>query len=347
VEGDVIVGNRSIIEYGVSGNTIIIGEGVSVSGDVAAGSDARIDMWSKFGSNVDVGKNAYLGEFVAINGKLTVEGDLDVGKEVKIKSGFEAKGWIVVRNPVPTIMFLFLYIREMMHLGKGEEVEKALEELFEGCEDSPELGEKIFIVPGGTRISQDSIEVEGEAVIGNGCRLIGNLKAQSAEIGKGFTLQGSIYSEGKITVGDNSTVHGSLVSKGQVHLGRNCRVFGEIEGDYVFLHESSRVEGMIKAPFGVSFLRDPAGKTGNWKPAVQKPETEMEADTEAERKTAREAATSPDGGLATSLEIVEIETLMKRKSKAKNCLVPGRGRMPARTRAIGRSRRFMGAQRLR
>ena len=84
-------------------------------------------------------RNAYLGEFVTIDGKLIVEGDLDVGKEVKIKGGFEAKGWIVVRNPVPVIIFLFLYIREMMRLGKGEEIEKALEELFEDSEDSQDF----------------------------------------------------------------------------------------------------------------------------------------------------------------------------------------------------------------
>ena len=67
---------------------------------------------------------------VTIDGKLIVAGDLDVGKEVKIKGGFEAKGWIVVRNPFPVIIFIFLYIREMMRLGKDEEIEKALEELL-------------------------------------------------------------------------------------------------------------------------------------------------------------------------------------------------------------------------
>ena len=49
VEGDVIVGNHSNIEYGIIGDTIILGEGVTVSGDIAASSDIRIDMWSKLG----------------------------------------------------------------------------------------------------------------------------------------------------------------------------------------------------------------------------------------------------------------------------------------------------------
>ncbi len=343
VEGDVIVGNHSSIEYGVSGDTVIIGEGVSVSGDVAARSDARIDMWSRFGSNVDVGKNAYLGEFVTIDGKLTVENDLDVGKEVKVKAGFETKGWIVVRNPVPVIMFLFLYIREMMRIGKGEEVEKAIEDLFEDCEDneeSPRLGEKLLIVPAGSKVSPKAIEVAEKAVIGNSCLLIGNIKAQSVEAGNYFTLQGSIHSEGKITLGDNSTVHGSLVSKGQVRIGRNSRIYGGIKADSVFLHEKARVDGMIRAPTGVSFIREPTEKTAFRK--VQNFES-----PEAEKAAEKIEESSPEEGVVKALEVVEIETLMKKEAKAKSGFVPGRGRMPARTRAMGRSRRFMGAQRFR
>ncbi|MCQ1537097.1 hypothetical protein FTO70_15735 [Methanosarcina sp. KYL-1] len=346
VDGDVIVGNHSSIEYGILGNTVIIGEGVNVSGEVVAKSDARIDMWSKLGSSVEVGKNAYLGEFVAIDGKLTVNGDLDVGKEVKVKAGFETKGWIVVRNPVPVIMFLFLYIREMMRLGKGEEVEKAIEDLFEDCEDdeeSPRLGEKLLVVPAGTKVSPEAIEVSGEAKIGNSCILIGNIKAQSLEGGKGLTLQGSIHSEGKITLGDNSTVHGSLVSKGQVRIGRNSRIYGGIKADSVFLHEKARVDGTIRAPSGVSFIREPAEKTAFRK--VQNSESQA-----AEKAATGFKENSPEEGLVKALEVVEIETLLKTKTKtktktkAKNGFVPGRERRSARTRALGRSRRFTGSR---
>ena len=249
----------------ISGDMVIMGEGVTVSGDVIACSDARIDMWSKIGSGVKVGRNAYLGEFVTIDGKLIVEGDLDVGKEVKIKGGFEAKGWIIVRNPVPVIMFLLLYIREMMRLGKGEEVEKAIEELFEDSEEDEEFegkepAEKVLIIPADTRISPEAIEVGGKVIIGSNCYLIGNLRVQSVETGKALILKGSVNSEGNITIGENSTVYGNLISKGQVHIGRNSRVFGGIRADSVVMHEKARVDGTIKAPSGVSFLREAAGE---------------------------------------------------------------------------------------
>jgi predicted acyltransferase (DUF342 family) len=318
-----------------------MGEGVVVSGDVIAASDVRIDMWSKLGSKVEVGRNAYLGEFVTIDGKLIVEGDLDVGKEVKIKGGFEAKGWILVRNPIPVIIFLFLYIREMMRLGKGEEIEKAIEELFDDPEDSQEFegkesGEKILLIPAGTKISPETIEVAGDAFIGNNCLLIGNIRAQALEAGKRLTLKGSVYSEGKITIGENSTVYGNLSSKGEIHIGRNSRIFGGIKADSVLMYENARVEGTIKAPSGVSFLREAAEK-----PAL----AEVNALGKVIFNKSQEAPKNKhQNELIKALGLIEIESIIKTSTKAKNGFVPGRKRKTARTQALERTRRFTGSK---
>jgi predicted acyltransferase (DUF342 family) len=341
VEGDVIVGDHSNIEYSIFGDTIIMGEGVTVAGDITTSSDIRVDMWSKLGSQVAVGRNAYLGEFVTIDGKLFVEGDLDVGKEVKIRGGFEAKGWIVVRNPVPVIIFLYLYIREMMRLGKGEEIEKAVEELFEDSDDIPSFEEKesaenILIIPAGAKISPEAIEIAGESFIGNSCLLIGNLRAQSVETGKKLTLKGSIYSESKINIGENCTVYGNLYSKGPVKIGRNSQVFGGIKADSVLLHENARVEGTIKAPSGVSFLRDAAEK-----PVL----AEVNALGKAIiRETKKLPENVPQGEPLKTMNIVEVNSQIKSNAKTKNIFVPGRKRKTARTRALERTRRFTGAR---
>lgn len=322
-----------------------MGEGVAVSGDIIACSDARIDMWSKIGSGVKVGRNAYLGEFVTIDGKLIVEGDLDVGKEVKIKGGFEAKGWIVVRNPVPVIIFLFLYIREMMRLGKGEEVEKAIEELFDDSEedeefDGKEPAEKVLIIPADARISPEAIEIGGKAVIGSDCYLIGNLRVQSVETGKSLVLKGSINSEGNITIGENSTVYGNLVSKEQVHIGKNSRVFGGIKADSVVMHEKARVDGTIKAPSGVSFLREASGE----KPPLADVNAlgkVIMVDTETQLKN------EPEGELVKAVNLVEIDSLIKTGPKVKNGFVPGMEKKSARTRSLARTRHFSGPRPLR
>jgi len=344
VEGDVIIGNHSTIAYSIHGDTVIMGEGVIVSGDVVAISDARIDMWSKLGNRVEVGRNAYLGEFVTIDGKLFVEGDLDVGKEVKIKGGFEAKGWIVVRNPVPVIIFLFLYIREMMRLGKGEEVEKALEELFEDSDDDQgfegkEPADKVLVIPEDTKISPEIIEIPGEAIIGNNCLLTGQIRAHIIEIGNNLTLKGSAYSEGKITIGENSIVYGNVSSKGEVKIGRNSRVFGGIKADSVLLHESTRVDGTIKAPSGVSFLREAAAEM----PVLAGVNALGKQIINETREPNR---TEVKDSLIKSLGLTEIDSLIKISSKVKKGFVPGREEMSAKTQALERTRRIGGVRNL-
>lgn len=169
----------------------------------------------------------------------------------------------MVRNPIPVIIFLFLYIKEMMRLGKGEEIEKAVEELFDDSEDiqsfeGKEPAEKVLIIPAGSKLSHETIEVDGEASIGKNCLLTGNIRAQTVTTGEKLTIKGSIYSEGKIFIGENCTVYGNLYSKGDVQIGRNSRVFGGVNANSVLLLEKARVDGTIKAPSGVSFLRDAA-----------------------------------------------------------------------------------------
>ena len=345
VGGDVIVGNHSSIKYSILGDTVIMGEGVSVSGDILARSDIRVDMWSKLGSSVEVGKNAYLGEFVNIDGKLVVEGDLDVGKEVKIRGGFEVKGWIMVRSPVPVIIFIFLYIREMMHLGKDEEIEKAIEELFEDSEDfqgieGKELSEKILIIPAGAKISPEEIEVTGEVVIGSNCLLIGDIRAHSVEAGKNLTLKGSIYSEGNISIGESSTVYGNLSSKGQVNIGQNSRVFGGIKAESVLLHGNAIVDGTIKAPSGVSFLRE----------AAERPQVLAEINVlgkEIKNDIIAQSRVQSQSEFLKTLELIEISSIIKKSARGKKTFVPGRKETSAKIQVLGRTRRIGGVRRFR
>jgi predicted acyltransferase (DUF342 family) len=62
----------------------------------------------------------------------------------------------------------------MMRLGKGKEVEKALEELFDDSEEGEEfdgknLRKKYLFIPADAKISPEAIEVGGEAIIGSNC----------------------------------------------------------------------------------------------------------------------------------------------------------------------------------
>ncbi len=254
IDGDVIAGNHSEINYGIIANSAILGERVNLSGDLTSTGDSRIDIWSRIGGNVKTDHNAYIGEFVTIDGKLVVKGDLDIGNDVKINGGFEAKGWIVVRNPVPVIVYLFLYISELLRLGKGEEVEKALEDLFE--DDVESIGLNSMIIPNGSKISMDSIRVPSNARIGNKCRLVGNIRATSLEMGNQTTLYGSIRTIGDVKLGTDNIIHGNIISRGRVDVAAGTHILGEINSQSIKIHEDSRVDGVMRAPGGIIFERE-------------------------------------------------------------------------------------------
>jgi len=109
-DGDVLVGSQSTVEFGLRGRNVALGERVSVENDIEAEGDCRLDTWCSVDGNVLVGEDAYLGERVTVTGRLMVSGDLDIGDDVTIEEGFEANGWIVIRNPVPTLVFYFIVV---------------------------------------------------------------------------------------------------------------------------------------------------------------------------------------------------------------------------------------------
>jgi predicted acyltransferase (DUF342 family) len=254
VDGDVIAGNHSEIKYGIIANSAIFGERVTLTGDLVTTGDARVDIWSEIGGNVKTDENAYIGEFVTIDGKLVVKGDLDIGNDVKINGGFEAKGWIVVRNPVPVMVYLFLYISELLRLGKDEEVEKALEDLFEDDEES--IGLNSMIIPNGSKISMDSIRVPSNAIIGSKCRLVGNIRATSLDMADETTLYGSIRTIQDVKLGTDNIIHGNIISRGKVYVAAGTHILGEINSQSITIHESARVDGVMRAPGGIIFERE-------------------------------------------------------------------------------------------
>lgn len=252
VDGDVLVGNYADLSFGLIARTVVAGEHVKINGNILSENDIRVDMWSEITGEVRTKGDAYLGEFVKINGKLFAAGNLDVGNNVNISGGYDVKGWLVVRNPLPVVMFIFFYMMALLRLGNEEEVEKALEELF--SDDTPE--NKLMSIPNRTKISLESIKTTTRAIIGSHCRLLGNIRARSVSIGNHVTLFGSIRTTGSITTGAGCTVHGNIISREKVKIGRNCRVLGKITSDAIVLHESSRVDGTLISSNGVTVERD-------------------------------------------------------------------------------------------
>ncbi|WP_181692473.1 polymer-forming cytoskeletal protein [Natronomonas sp. LN261] len=249
-DGDVLIGGQSTIELGVRGGSVVAGERVSFGGDIEADGDCRLDMWCEVDGNVLVGDDAYLGERVHITGQLIVSGDLDIGDDVDIDEGFEANGWIVIRNPMPTIVFLFVYLSHLLRIGEEEAAEEVATAAFA---DDPEAAEPTRI-PRGARVSDDAWRVSTPASIGDDCRLHGNIRATDIEVGTETEVFGSLRSKGAIRVGRGTVIHGDVTTRdGDVRIAPGVHVRGDISCGRCELSEAAEVDGTIRANDGIRF----------------------------------------------------------------------------------------------
>jgi predicted acyltransferase (DUF342 family) len=242
-EGDVIVGGQSNVEFGVRGRNVMAGERVRFGGDIEAEEDCRLDMWCDVAGNVLVGQDAYLGERVHVGGQLKVAGDLDIGDDVNIEEGFEANGWIVIRNPMPTIVFLFVYLSQLLRIGEEEAAEEVVSELLE----SGDADHEPLVVPRNGRVSDDAWQVSTPATIGRSCRLHGNIRAEAIEVGTDNNVFGSLRARGDVVVGEDTRIHGDVTTRGgNVVIETGARVLGDVSCDDLTIHVGATVDGAMR-----------------------------------------------------------------------------------------------------
>ena len=302
-DADVIIGTQSTIALGVRGRNVVAGEQVSFEGDVEASSDCRLDMWCTVDGNVLVGENAYIGERVEIDGQLVVAGDLDIGDDVEISEGFDANGWIVIRNPVPTLMFLFTYLTHLLHLGEEDMAEDVLSEVFEGHDDQP------LVIPKNATVNDDAWRVSTPARVGEDCRLHGNLRAESIAVGADSELFGSLRARESITVERGTTIHGDVTTRGgSVEIASEAHVRGDIACEQLRLHEGAVVEGAMRARGEMTIVQErgrprPSARTGDRDASEPTDEPADGANGDEPAQPAGERAESDESkGSFTSLE---------------------------------------------
>lgn len=253
--GDVIVADGAAVDFGFeTDGRAFIGERVTLGHRLNCGGDVRVDMWSRIHGDIETRASAYLGEKVEVKGKLRVGMDLDVGDDVKIEQGFEAHGWINIRNPIPLVMYVFFYLMQLLQMGKSEEVEKILKELEAG-EETFTIGDVYLYVPEGSKIGLQQSKVPGHLDWADGVRVLGNYEASGdARLGKGARLYGALRSGGDVTLGDYVEVHGDLVCDGVLRVGDGCHVHGNVKAERVEMKSTATVDGTLNAPGGVRFV---------------------------------------------------------------------------------------------
>jgi predicted acyltransferase (DUF342 family) len=199
-------------------------------------------VWCRVAGNVLVGKDAYLGERVHVEGRLMVSGDLDIGDDVDIDEGFEANGWIVIRNPMPTLVFYFIVLSQLLRIGEKDAADEVAQAL------SSDGGQTPLVVPRGADVSDDAWRVSTPAHVGSDCRLHGNIRAARIEMGARNNVFGSLRAKGDVTIGEESRIHGDVSTRsGRVVVEAGARVLGDVSCSDLDLHEDATIDGTVRA----------------------------------------------------------------------------------------------------
>ena len=261
---DVILGDHVRCAYGLrTPGRVLLGNGVEVGGDVACGGDLRADTSTHIVGSAAVGGSGFLGERCFVQGDLEVAADLDVGDDVRVGGRLQAKGWVNKRDPVPLVLYVFLYLLELMRLGHSAEVERILAELE--AEDAAAagiaVGDAFLFVPDGSVLDATSLDVHGNLDAAEGVRILGNATVRGhARLGQGVRVFGALRADGDVELRPGAEVQGDLVAGGEVVVGAGCLVLGSLHGRSVVLYPGATVDGKVVALEGVSFRTEAQAK---------------------------------------------------------------------------------------
>jgi len=256
--GDVVVGDRCLIRFGIkTDGRIFVGEHVIIDGDLDSAKDVRVDIFSSIGGNIKSGGNVYLGEKVKVKGKLSLQGDLDVGDSVEIEDGFEAKGWINIRSPIPMVIYIFIYLMQLLKMGHSEEIERILDEIEENNGDTIPISETFLFIPNSSIIGVQKSKVDFNIRIGKKSKILGNYDIKgNVFIDKDTEVTGTIRSTGDVFCGKKTRVEGNIESDGDIKIEDKSEIAGSIKGKKIYLSKKANVKGELFAKDGIAFTTD-------------------------------------------------------------------------------------------
>lgn len=260
--GDVVVGDRSLLQFGIkTDGRIFVGEHVITDGNLIATNDIRVDIFSEVGGDIQSGGNVYLGEKVKVNGKLSLKGDLDVGDSVKIENGFEAKGWINIRSPIPVVIYIFIYLLQMLKLGHSEEIDRILEELDQNDGDTIPISENFIFIPNNSILGISKSQVNNDIKIGKKCKVLGNFDSKgNITVDDKSEICGTLKAKGDISCGKSVKIHGNVIASGKINISKDTFIVGNVSGEKILLSKTATIQGTLLAEQGISFI-DSSEKT--------------------------------------------------------------------------------------
>ena len=256
---DIIVSDKCRVNMSIdSKGRVFVGELTRIKGGIKADADIRVDRLTTITGNIAGLRNVYIGERCKIGGKLKVEKDLDIGEDVKISpDNIEAKGWVNIRNPINMIVYIFIYLLEMIRRGDGEEVQRILEELeAQNVEDFLISGDFLFI-PQKAKLGNGYMETPGPVTISKNCLVRSKLTAgKDVYVDEGSKLEGGIETQGNIVFRKGVAVIGDIRCDQDMEIGKGCTIDGDIYCRALRMYEDSYVQGTIHAQEKIKFISD-------------------------------------------------------------------------------------------
>lgn len=255
-KGDVIIGDRCLLQFGIkTDGRIFVGEHVIIDGDLEATNDIRADIFSTIGGNVTSGGNVYLGEKVKVKGKLLLKGDLDVGDSVEINKGFEAKGWINIRSPIPVVIYIFIYLIQLLKMGHSEEIDRLLQEMEENEGDVIPISEIFLFVPNNSIIGLQKSKVDFNLHVGKKSCVLGNYDVKgNVFIDEESQMHGTVKSTADVFCGKNTSIQGNIEAHGDVRIEDKAAIAGNVSAQKIYLSKIATVNGTLLAKNGISFM---------------------------------------------------------------------------------------------
>jgi len=212
---------------------------------------------------------------------IKTDGRIFVGEHVIIDGGLEATKDIrtdifssIGRSPIPVVIYMFIYLMQLLKMGHSEEIDRILEEMEENEGDIIPISETFLFIPNNSIIGVQKSKVDFNLHVGKASRVLGNYDLKgNAFVDDGSIVHGTLKSGGDVFCGKKVTVQGNINAHGDVRVDDKTKVAGNISAEKIYLSKTASVNGTLIAKNGVSFMTPSKGKAEE---KVKRFESELE-----------------------------------------------------------------------
>jgi predicted acyltransferase (DUF342 family) len=256
-KGDVIMSDRSVVHRNlITEGRVFIGEFVDIEGDIVSIGDIRLDKGTKVQGDITGDHDIFLGERCIIAGELVVGKNLDIGEGVEIDpEAIDSKGRINIRNPISVIVYILLYLLELLRRNDSQEVDSFFRELEAGEEENFLINHEFTYFPRGSKISRSRFEVPGDMKISPRCNIVGDLEVTgSLDLDEEVQVIGDIFSKGNLYIGENTVINGNVRSEGRIDIHHAARITGDLKGSWISTTSDTIIDGTLKGEEGIKII---------------------------------------------------------------------------------------------